>query len=121
MVGRNMEKIVPLCPGRALVRIEIVPSCFCTIPLLTHKPSPVPFSSLVVKKGSKTLPVAAAGIPQPLSAIRMRTPRREGARQSRPGAAGQRRNSVADGEARRDEEKAEVQVPVRHKIVHEWM
>jgi hypothetical protein len=67
------------------VLVRIGPSCFCTIPLLTHRPNPVPFSSFVVKKGSKSFPAELAGIPEPLSAKITRTPRRLWYYQSRPG------------------------------------
>jgi hypothetical protein len=56
-LGRKIEKQVPLLPGRTLLRIWIEPPNRLMIPLATHSPSPVPYSPLVVKDGSKTCAV----------------------------------------------------------------
>ena len=48
---------------------SIVPPCWRTIPTLTAKPSPVPFTSdLVVKNGSKIRSRCSGAIPGPVSA-----------------------------------------------------
>ena len=46
--GKNTENTVPLLPGVVLVATFIQPVCFCTDPYASHKPSPVPWSLLVV-------------------------------------------------------------------------
>lgn len=72
--GRNIEKQVPLLLGRTLLRIFIEPPSRFMIPFATQRPSPVPFSPLVVKKGSKTRATFSVRIPTPLSAMVSRTP-----------------------------------------------
>src|SRR6266446_5211736 len=81
--GKNTEKQVPLRPGRVLLRTRIQPPCLSTIPLVTHRPRPVPFSPFVVKNGSKSLRRFSREIPGPLSAMKTRTPRLVGFLQSR--------------------------------------
>ena len=75
--GRNSEKQVPLLPDLVLDLTVILPRCLEIIPMLSHTPSPEPFSSLVVKKGSKIFRRVSAVIPIPESTIVMRTPARE--------------------------------------------
>lgn len=74
--GRKTEKHVPLRPGRVLLWKRIEPWCFCTIPLLTQRPNPVPRSPFVVTNGSKIRLRFSREIPIPLSAITTRTPDR---------------------------------------------
>jgi len=45
---------VPLRPGRVELDTSICPPMSSTMPRVTHSPTPVPFSPLVVKKGAKT-------------------------------------------------------------------
>src|SRR5262249_45440898 len=69
-MGRSTRKTVPL-PRWLLT--ESLPAWFWMIPLTIHNPKPVPFSPLVVTKGSKMSSIISGGIPVPLSAIRIRT------------------------------------------------
>src|SRR5580704_12035372 len=55
LTGRNIENTVPLLSPVVRLRTRIDPPCRATMPLLTQRPSPVPMSLLVVKKGSKIL------------------------------------------------------------------
>lgn len=68
--GKNSSKIVPDLPPSSSewLRTRIDPLCFTTISELTHKPNPVPVTSLVVKNGSKMCFRTAAVIPEPVSA-----------------------------------------------------
>src|ERR1700693_1866815 len=77
--GRKIEKAVPT-PW--MLRTRRRPPCFSTSVWETHSPSPVPFSPLVLKKGSKILWRTSRGMPKPVSAITMRTPFRPAAFQS---------------------------------------
>lgn len=81
-MGRNNEKQVPLVPDLVLDLTLILPRCLEIIPILSHKPNPEPFSSFVVKKGSKIFRRISAVIPIPGSTIVMRTPAREASFQS---------------------------------------
>ena len=74
-MGKKAEKQVPVRPARVTLRRRKVPPFFSTMPEVIHNPRPVPDSPLVVKKGSRTLPRMAAGIPGPLSATVTRNPR----------------------------------------------
>ena len=51
--GKKMEKTVPEQPVRVELRTLIVALWRLRISALTHRPSPVPNSPLVVMKGSK--------------------------------------------------------------------
>src|SRR5712691_8204885 len=73
--GKKTAKQVPLRPGCVLLRTRIQPPCLSTIPLVTHRPRPVPFSPFVVKNGSNILRRFSQEIPGPLSAMKTRTPR----------------------------------------------
>ncbi len=81
--GKNTAKQVPLRPGCVLLRTRIQPPCLSTIPLVTHRPRPVPFSPFVVKNGSNILRRFSRETPGPLSAMKTRTPRLFGFLQSR--------------------------------------
>src|SRR5205807_385184 len=69
ITGKSILKTVPL-PG--LLRTESLPAWFWIIPLTIHNPNPVPFSPFVVTKGSKIVRIISGGIPDPLSAMRIR-------------------------------------------------
>src|SRR5215472_14414521 len=66
--GHRIETAVPLLPSRVELRNLMLPSCLATIPWTTQRPSPVPPSALVVKKGSTIFTSCSLGIPCPLSA-----------------------------------------------------
>src|SRR3954469_7308833 len=68
--GKSILKVVPR-PKRLLT--ESLPAWFWMIPFTIHSPSPVPRSPLVVTNGSKIERSISGGIPEPVSAIRMRT------------------------------------------------
>lgn len=74
--GRNTLKQVddPLLPRR--LRKAILPSYFCTMPLLIQSPRPVPFVDLVLKKGSKSLLESCGLMPAPVSTMETLMPRR---------------------------------------------
>src|SRR5215471_17104027 len=74
--GRKTENTVQLLPGAVLLFTRIEPLCLSTMPLHSHKPSPVPTSFFVVKNGSKSSERTARGMPGPESAIVSRTPDR---------------------------------------------
>ncbi len=57
--GRTMENVVPSGP-RVRERTQMEPPCFSIICLVTHRPSPFPVESLVVKNGSNIFGSAAA-------------------------------------------------------------
>ena len=80
--GKNTAKQVPLRPGCVLLRTRIQPPCLSTIPLVTQRPRPVPFSPFVVKNGSNILRRFSRETPGPLSAMKTRTPRLVGFLQS---------------------------------------
>src|SRR5450759_5079005 len=61
--GRNTVKQVPERPRRRVLHTRIEPPTRSTIPKLTHRPSPVPLSPLVVKKGSKIRTRSRSSIP----------------------------------------------------------
>ena len=62
-----MVKMVPLALGRALLLTRMLPPCLTTISCVIHRPSPLPSSCLVVKKGSKILGSDSCEMPEPLS------------------------------------------------------
>src|SRR5438045_9645107 len=72
--GRKAENTVQLLPDSGLLFTRIEPWCLSTMPLHSHKPSPVPTSFLVVKNGSKISDRTAFGIPGPESPTLSRTP-----------------------------------------------
>jgi hypothetical protein len=48
LAGKKIQKQLPLRPAPVVERTVIRPWCLLTIPKLSHKPSPDPFSSFVV-------------------------------------------------------------------------
>src|ERR1051326_3720142 len=64
--GRNTLKHVP-CRTPVLLRMRMDPPCLAKIPWLTQRPTPVPFSPLVVKKGLNSLGRVSLVIPDPSS------------------------------------------------------
>jgi len=74
--GRKTLNAVPLHPLRSVLRKRIEPPYFWIMPRQTHNPSPVPLSPFVVKKGSKIRCRFSDEIPDPVSAITVRTPGR---------------------------------------------
>src|SRR5450631_828864 len=64
--GRTIRKTVPQ-GGCTRLRKRMEPPCFSTMPLVTHRPSPVPTDCLVVKKGENNFLFAESDMPQPLS------------------------------------------------------
>src|SRR5512141_555818 len=67
-VGNTSLKTVPL--STTLLTI-IFPLCPSTMPFTIHKPSPVPFSPLVLTNGSNIVLRISLGIPIPVSATTM--------------------------------------------------
>ena len=61
-----MVNEVPASPVVELTT-EIRPPRRSTMPLTTHSPIPVPLSPLVVKNGSKMVPMFSTGTPHPVS------------------------------------------------------
>jgi len=72
--GRKTEKQVPQLSGCTRLRIRMDPPSRSAISRATHRPSPVPFSPLVVKNGSKMRAVLWGAIPHPMSARVTRSP-----------------------------------------------
>src|ERR1041385_1493786 len=68
--GKSILKVVPR-PIRLFT--ESLPAWFWIIPFTIQRPSPVPRSPLVVTNGSKIERIISGGMPEPVSAIRMRT------------------------------------------------
>src|SRR6266853_3546700 len=68
--GKSILKVVPW-PNRLFT--ESLPAWFWIIPFTIHNPNPVPRSPFVVTNGSKMERIISRGIPEPVSAIRMRT------------------------------------------------
>ena len=62
-----MVKTVPLAAGPRLLLTRMLPPCLVTMSWVIHRPSPLPTSCLVVKKGSKILGSASGEMPEPLS------------------------------------------------------
>ena len=64
----------PCLPIRRQVRKRNRPSCFCTIPRLIQRPSPVPFVDFVVKNGSNSRFALSGEMPTPVSEMKTLTP-----------------------------------------------
>jgi len=73
--GKNMAKTVPLWPGCVRLLTCSRPACSCTTSLTSDNPMPLP-SGFVEKNLSKTLGSTERDMPQPVSAMVTRSPRR---------------------------------------------
>ncbi len=69
-VRSQISTVVPT-PGS--LRMRAAPPDCCAMPYTWLRPRPVPFTPLVVKKGSNTLATRSGAMPSPLSVTAMRT------------------------------------------------
>jgi hypothetical protein len=72
--GRNIATVVPELPLLVFPYNWMLPPCFSTMLRLTHSPSPVPLSSLVVTNGLNSRARSCSGTPMPSSTMRTTTP-----------------------------------------------
>ncbi len=67
------SQISTVVPTPCSLRMRAAPPDCCAMPYTWLRPSPVPFTPLVVKNGSNTLATSSGAMPSPLSVTAMRT------------------------------------------------